>query len=123
MPSESFSSAFLSSDQTALALRPQLFGRLAAMELATGALIGVVLAAVATPLVGLLFGDWALSAAVGCALVAAAAAATGCGLVFPWALTRLGVDPAFGSGPVATVFQDGLTLLIYFAVVRLFLSG
>jgi magnesium transporter len=37
--------------------------------------------------------------------------------LLPWLLVRLGTDPAFGSGPVATVIQDVLSLLIYFAIV------
>lgn len=39
----------------------------------------------------------------------------------PWALARAGMDPAFGSGPLATVIQDLLSLAIYLAVVTLFL--
>ena len=35
---------------------------------------------------------------------------------------RLGTDPAFGSGPVATVIQDVLTIAIYFAVMTLVIS-
>jgi magnesium transporter len=31
-------------------------------------------------------------------------------------MSRLGRDPAFGSGPLATVVQDLLSLMIYFAV-------
>jgi magnesium transporter len=31
----------------------------------------------------------------------------------PWALDRLGLDPAFGSGPLATVIQDLLSIPIY----------
>ena len=42
--------------------------------------------------------------------------ATAIGLVFPWALQRTGIDPAFGSGPVATVVQDVLSLLVYFTL-------
>jgi magnesium transporter len=38
-------------------------------------------------------------------------------LVLPSLLHRLGHDPAFGSGPLATVIQDVLTILIYFATV------
>jgi len=34
----------------------------------------------------------------------------------PWLLSRAGKDPAFGSGPLATVVQDLLSLLIYFAI-------
>jgi magnesium transporter len=41
--------------------------------------------------------------------------ATTIGLLFPWLLHRMGQDPAFGSGPVATIVQDVLSLLIYFA--------
>ena len=37
----------------------------------------------------------------------------------PWLLSRAGRDPAFGSGPLATVVQDLLSLLIYFAIVGL----
>jgi magnesium transporter len=34
-------------------------------------------------------------------------------LVLPWLLDRAGVDPAFGAGPLATVIQDLLSILIY----------
>ena len=32
----------------------------------------------------------------------------------PWTLHRLGRDPAFGSGPLATVVRDLLSIVIYF---------
>jgi magnesium transporter len=37
-------------------------------------------------------------------------------MVLPYVLHRLGRDPAFGSGPLATVVQDLLSILIYFGV-------
>lgn len=37
-------------------------------------------------------------------------------LALPWIFERLGADPAFGSGPLATVLQDIFTIAIYFAV-------
>jgi magnesium transporter len=37
-------------------------------------------------------------------------------MALPYALDRLGRDPAFGSGPLATVIQDLLSILIYFGV-------
>ena len=37
-------------------------------------------------------------------------------MALPSLLSRLGRDPAYGSGPLATVVQDLLSLLIYFAV-------
>jgi magnesium transporter len=33
-------------------------------------------------------------------------------LVLPWAFQRLGSDPAFGSGPVCTVIQDLLSIVV-----------
>jgi magnesium transporter len=44
--------------------------------------------------------------------------AAGLGLALPWLIARSGRDPAFGSGPLATVVQDVLSLLIYLAVVK-----
>jgi magnesium transporter len=40
----------------------------------------------------------------------------------PPLLNRLGTDPAFGSGPLATVIQDLLSILIYFGVAMLVLG-
>jgi magnesium transporter len=34
----------------------------------------------------------------------------------PWGFSKLGLDPAFGSGPLSTVIQDLLSLAIYFAL-------
>jgi magnesium transporter len=36
--------------------------------------------------------------------------------MLPWLFARLGYDPALGSGPLATVIQDVLSILIYFLV-------
>jgi magnesium transporter len=92
---------------------------LLAGELCTGALIGGSLGGMATALVYLAFGDLRLALGVGVALLIAGSAASLCGLLLPWFLQRAGSDPAFGSGPVATVIQDFLTLLIYFAAMML----
>lgn len=86
-------------------------------ELRTGVLIGLVLAALAFPLAWAGFGDLRLALAVSGALACAGLVATGLGLLLPWALARLGTDPAYGSGPLATIVQDLLTLLIDFAIV------
>ena len=58
-----------------------------------------------------------LAAAVALSILVAGAAATSIGLLLPWALARTGADPALGSGPVATIIQDALSLLVYFALV------
>jgi magnesium transporter len=97
-------------------------GRLLRGELLTGLLIGLSLSALTFPLTLLAFGDVRLAAAVTAAVIAAGLAASCLGLVFPWLLSRAGKDPAFGSGPVATIVQDVLSLLIYFGAVVLFLA-
>jgi magnesium transporter len=94
--------------------------RLVAGELRTGALIGLTLSVLAFLPIWLAFGDFGLAAAVSLALFIASSVATTVGLLFPWLLAHLGKDPAYGSGPVATIIQDVLSLLIYFVVVSLF---
>ena len=49
-------------------------------------------------------------------LLAACSVATLIAMTLPWAIGRLGKDPAFGSGPLATVIQDLLSILIYFII-------
>jgi magnesium transporter len=95
--------------------------RLVGGELVTGLLIGLALAAAALPLIWLVFGDLRLALAVAAAIVTAGAAATSIGLLLPWLLSRFGIDPALGSGPVATILQDVFSLLVYFGFVTLLL--
>jgi magnesium transporter len=83
-------------------------------ELGTGILIGAALGLLTYPLVWLAFGSAALAAMVAISLLAASSVATTIGLFLPWLFARLGYDPALGSGPVGTVVQDVLSLLIYF---------
>ncbi len=92
-------------------------GRMLVRELATGLVIGIAIAVVATPLVLWRWGNADLALGVGLALFAACSTATVVAMLLPWLLDRAGMDPAFGSGPLATVVQDLLSILIYFAIV------
>ena len=94
-------------------------GHIVRRELLTGLLIGVALAAAFVPAGVLLWGDTEVAVAVAIALLAACSTATVVAMALPWLLHRLGRDPAFGSGPLATVVQDLLSLLIYFWVASL----
>jgi magnesium transporter len=89
---------------------------LLAGEVGTGLLIGIALGSLAFPLVWLAFASAALAATVAMALAAASSVATTIGFLLPWLFARLGFDPALGSGPLATVVQDVLSLLIYFLI-------
>lgn len=93
---------------------------LLAAELGVGTLIGAALGALAMPPVYLAFGDPRLALAVGASIWVASSIAATLGLLLPWALAKRGIDPAHGSGPIATVIQDILSLLSYFVVLRAF---
>jgi magnesium transporter len=93
---------------------------LLAGELRTGMLIGVALGVIAFPLIVLTFGDARLAAAVSTSIFIAGSVAAGIGIGLPWLLARRGIDPVYGSGPLATVVQDVLTILVYFMVLQAF---
>jgi magnesium transporter len=86
-------------------------------ELLTGLLVGVALAVVFVPIGLLLWDETDVVVATALALFVASSTATVVAMGLPWLLSRLGRDPAFGSGPVATVIQDLASLVIYFAIV------
>jgi magnesium transporter len=88
--------------------------QVAVREVVTGALLGLSLACLAFPLIWAGWGNLEVAAAVALAMFAASSIATGVALLLPWTLHRLGKDPAFGSGPIATVIQDLLTVSVYF---------
>ena len=89
---------------------------LLAGELGTGILIGTMLGCLAFPLVWIAFASLSLAATVALALIIASSIATTTGFLLPWLFGRLGYDPAFGSGPVATVIQDVISLAVYFLI-------
>ncbi len=95
--------------------------RILAPEAITGLLVGILLGGVLLPVVAVMTGDWMLAAAVALAVLAASAIATVVALLLPWVLQALGKDPAFGSGPLATVVQDLLSILIYLGAVTVLL--
>lgn len=88
-------------------------------EIKTGTLIGAALAALAFLGVLLSFDDARLALAVGGSILAAGMTAATVGIGFPALLAHLKRDPALGSGPMATIVQDILSLLVYFAMVSL----
>ena len=89
-------------------------------ELRTGMVIGATLGLIAFLPILLAFGNVQLAAAVSISIFVAGSIAAAIGIGLPWLFARLGLDPAYGSGPVATVIQDILSILVYFAVLRAF---
>lgn len=85
-------------------------------ELASGLLLSMAVAGAFLPVALLGWGDAQVAFGVTVALFASSLAATVIALALPWAFERFGADPAFGSGPLATVLQDIFTIAIYFGV-------
>lgn len=97
-----------------LSLTEAGIGRLLAGEISAGILMGVVLAMLAGAFALIVFGEIELAVTVGVSLLAACTIATALGLCLPWGFAQAGWDPALASGPVGTIVQDVLSLLIYF---------
>jgi magnesium transporter len=93
--------------------------QLVVREWLTGFAVGAVVACLAGPLVWLVWGDVRMAACISISLLAACGTATTTGLALPWVLDQFEIDPAYGSGPLATVIQDLASILIYFQVARL----
>lgn len=85
-------------------------------ELATGLIVGVLMGATFLPFALVVWGDAEVAVAVGLALVASCSIATLVAMGFPWLFKRFGADPAFGSGPLATVVQDLLSITVYLVI-------
>ena len=103
-----------------LSLTRKGIGHLLSVELRTGMLIGITLGALAFLPIWLAFGNVRLAAAVSISIFVAGTIAAAIGLGLPWLFARGGMDPAYGSGPVATIIQDILSIFVYFAVLQAF---
>ena len=102
-----------------LSLSRSPFSQLVSGELKTGLLIGLILGSLIFPFALIVFGDLGLAAAAGISTMLAGGTATSIGFLLPWIFSRMGMDPALGSGPMATILQDILSLLVYFIVVTI----
>lgn len=91
-------------------------GKVIRRELVTGVLIGVLIGLAFFPFALIGWGDADVALAVALALTASCSIATTVATVLPRLLTRLGSDPAFGSGPLATIVQDLLSIAVYLAI-------
>jgi magnesium transporter len=93
-------------------------GRVVWREFVTGILVGVGLGLVAMALSFWRWGPAGIALVLMVSLAAACLVATLVGIALPWVLHRMGSDPAFGAGPLATVIQDLLSIVIYLWVAR-----
>ncbi len=65
---------------------------------------------------GLLYSDWYMGFVIGLSLFVASVSSVCTGLIIPYGFSRLSLDPADASGPIATIVQDMLSIVIYFGI-------
>jgi magnesium transporter len=90
--------------------------RVLRVEVLSGIVIGVAIAAGFFGFAIAVWGELDVALSVALALFASASAATVIAMSLPYLLNRLGLDPAFGSGPLATVVQDLFSIVVYFLI-------
>ncbi|MFC6974782.1 magnesium transporter [Halomicroarcula sp. GCM10025709] len=105
----------------AFALREVEYGIYLRRELGVGVVVGGVLGILGGIGAVGIGGSVSIGLVVGLSLFVSSTVATALASLIPIGFIVVGVDPALGSGPLATALQDGLSLLIYFlfAVVLL----
>ncbi len=97
-------------------------GKVILRELMAGALLGIVLGALATVWAYGLQGNWSVAISVGVSLVAIAILASVAGSALPFVFRSFGLDPALMSAPFITTAVDVVGVLIYFSIARMVLG-
>jgi magnesium transporter len=69
----------------------------------------------------LIYSEGHIASIVSLALFCAIMSSLFCGLMIPFVFSKLNLDPANASGPVATIIQDIASVTVYFAIAHLLL--
>jgi magnesium transporter len=85
-------------------------------ELATGVITGGLIGITFYVFARAIWGNDDVAAVVALSIALSCSIATVVAMALPGILTRLGADPAYGSGPLATVIQDLLSITVYFLI-------
>ncbi|HJS51997.1 MAG TPA: magnesium transporter [Pyrinomonadaceae bacterium] len=104
-----------------MAARKVPAGREIALESATGLLIGSIVGFLALLTLYLWTDKITVAIIVGLAILFSAVTATLIASSLPLLLSRMKVDPAAASGPIATVIQDFLSVTIYLGIASMVL--
>jgi len=88
--------------------------------------VGLSMALVCGLAIGIIVAIWQqlplLGFVVGMAMFATVTVGTIVGTLIPLIFTRLGLDPAYGSGPMVTSIKDATGLLIFFSIATMFIE-
>lgn len=92
-------------------------------EVPIGALLGAVLGAAIALGGWLLMGHAEVMLVVGVSVAATVFLSSLIAVLLPSTLYRLGADPAYASGPLATVMSDIVSLLVYFTIASVLIGS
>ncbi|MDA3802851.1 MAG: magnesium transporter, partial [Patescibacteria group bacterium] len=87
-------------------------------QLEVVSLIGVVISLIVFFSSYLFYSNLQLSYVLGLSLLLAVLSSLLTGVIIPFAFSRLKYDPADASGPIATIIQDIVSVLIYLLVAK-----
>ncbi len=79
-------------------------------------LIGIIMSLCLFIISLVLYGDFLISIVLGTAILFAILSAVFTGVVIPYLFSKIRLDPANASGPIATIVQDILSVILYFSV-------
>lgn len=105
-----------------LAVNPSLrFGHYFARHFLITFLLGIAVSIAVFTIHAALYADLRIGAVLGVSLFAAILSSIITGLLVPYLFSRIRLDPANASGPVATILQDIVSITIYLGVATVFL--
>ena len=100
-----------------LAVNPKThFSQYFTKQLIIVALIGLITGLLVVAAGAVLGTDLMVGVALAVALFLAILSSVFTGLVIPFLFSKMGLDPANASGPMTTIIQDALSVIIYFSV-------
>lgn len=91
-------------------------------EIMVGLLLGICMGIISS-VFGYMRGGLQIGLIVGLTMLAVILAANLIGVMLPFILTKIGIDPAVASNPLITSMTDVMGLLIYFAIATVVLGG
>ncbi len=104
------------------ALNPKLpFGKYFLHQFRVVLLVALILSIFLYTIGFAFYHDLKIASVVGVALFTAITSSVLVGLIVPYFFSRLKLDPANASGPIATIIQDLLSVTIYFTIASLIL--
>lgn len=105
-----------------LAVEPRLsFRRYFTKQFLTVSAIAILLGLILILVSTIVYGKLAIGFVLGISLFAAILSSVVSGLLIPYLFSRMKFDPANTSGPIATIFQDIMSILLYFGIASRFL--